>query len=100
MSEPEAGAPVNATITYEMAFIPHPWDNVQRAHGVRAWCLLKMVTPEHGPTTQEPVAIFNMDTEAMIFQGHVLAAGLDGKLCRLDSDARELFELQKKVGRR
>jgi hypothetical protein len=59
-----------------------------------------MVKPEHGPTTQEPVAIFNMDTEAMIFQGHVLAGGLDGSLVRLDSDARELFEIQKRVTRR
>lgn len=91
---------MNATITYEMAFVPHPWNQVRRAEGVKAWCLVRVTTPEHGPRTEETVAVFDMDSEAMTFQGHILAAGLDGKLVRLDDDVRELFELQKKATRR
>jgi len=91
---------VNATITYEMVFVPHPWDCVLRAQGVRAWCLFKIVKPEVGPKTQEPVAIFNMDSEAMTFQGHIMAAGLDGKLVQVDEDVREFFTRQQKVSRR
>ena len=34
---------------------------------------MKEVTPEFGDTRLEPVAIFNLDSEALMFQGHMLA---------------------------
>jgi len=83
-----------ATIRYKMAYLPHPWNTGSRAEGEKAWCLVKVVKPEHGATTEEPVAIFNWDSEAETFQGHVYAAGLDGKLIDIDRDVRELFELR------
>ncbi len=86
---------MNATISYAMEFIPHPWDSEQRKRGVQAWCLVKTVKPEVGEKTWEPVAIFNLDSEANTFQGHVFATGLDGKLVSIHRDTRELFELRR-----
>ena len=85
---------MTATVTYKMEFLPHPWNEKSRADGMKAWCLVKIVTPEHGARTSETVAIFNWDSEAETFQGHVYAAGLDGQLIELDPDVRDLFRLR------
>lgn len=88
---------MKATITYRVEWHPHPWDAKQRARGVNAWCLVMVTTPEVGPKTVEPVAIFNFDSEAERFMGHVFASGLDGQLVSIDPNQKELFEL---LGRR
>lgn len=67
-------------------------------NGTKAWCLVMVTTPEVGPKSAEPVAIFNWDSEAERFMGHVHAAALDGKLVTIDPTQRELFELMR--GRR
>ena len=84
---------MNATITYRMEYLPHPWNEKRRSRGTRAWCLVKVVTPAVGPKSAEPVAIFDWDSEAERFMGHVFALGLDGKLVTIDSDYKELFRL-------
>lgn len=60
-----------------------------------AYCLVKMVVPTFGESTWEPVAIFNYDSEATTFQGHVFAEGLDKKLVEIDDGVRQLFEAQR-----
>jgi hypothetical protein len=64
---------MKAKITYRMARIVHPWDANRRKEMEEAWCLMKTVTPEYGNPTEEPVALFNLDSEAITFQGHLLA---------------------------
>lgn len=83
---------MNATITYRIGSEPHPWDEKRRAQGVVAYCLIKVITPDFGPKREEPVAIFNWDSEAEMFMGHVFADLLDGKLVTIDPGFRELFE--------
>lgn len=81
---------MKATITYRVGRIPHPYDDKRAAKGEYAWCLIKVITPVMGEVTEEPVAMFNLDSEARTFQGHVLASKLDGKLVTIDKDIREL----------
>ncbi len=87
---------MKATITYRVSYEPHPYDKKQRAQGVRAWALVRVTTPEAGPRTEDVVAIFNFDTEAERFMGHVFAEGLDGRLVIIDPEWRELFEDRRK----
>lgn len=82
---------MKATITYKLGRILHPWDARQYNKDVYVWCLIKVTTPEHGRRDEEPVAIFNLDSEARLFQGHVYAGKLDGKLVDIDKDVKELF---------
>ncbi len=82
---------MKATITYEVSWVPHPWDDKKRAAGMYAWCVLKVVTPEAGPRKNEAVAIFNLDSEAETFIGHVFATGLNGQLVTIPDDFVELF---------
>ncbi len=88
---------MNATITYRVDFVPHPFDPRQADKGVRAWCLLRVTQPEAGPRMTAAVAIFNLDSEAEAFMGHVWASGLDGSLVSIASDTRELFEYRAKI---
>jgi hypothetical protein len=61
--------------------------------GTKAWCLVEVVTPQAGPPTHNPVAIFNFDSDAERFQGQVFAEGLDGKLLSIDRDVRRMFAM-------
>jgi hypothetical protein len=89
-----------ATITYRMDYVPHPWDAKRRKEGTKAWCLMKVVTAESGQTADyEAVAIFNFDSEAELFQGHVVLEHLDGKLLTVDRSIAELIELRTRVRR-
>lgn len=83
---------MNATVTYKVSYEPHPWDEKLRAKGVQAWCLVQVITPEMGPKTFTPVALFNWDSDAERFQGHVLASGLNGKLVEIDPSQKEHLE--------
>ena len=89
---------MDAKITYAIRYVPHPYDKKQRAEGVHAWALLRVVTVAESfrPISEETVAIFNWDSEAEIFMTHVLSAGLDGKLVDVDPDFRELQKLRAK----
>lgn len=80
---------MKATITYKVDRVPHPWDKERRSTGEEAWCLVKVTTPEFGRVTEEPVAMFNVDSEAKMFQGYIHASG--GKeLIGIDSNIEEL----------
>lgn len=87
---------MRATISYALRNIPHPWNDKQRANGVKAWCLVKVVKPELGNETWETVAIFNLDSEAETFAGLVHADGHG--LVDIGPDFAELFKLR--AGRR
>jgi hypothetical protein len=86
---------MNAKITYVVTSIPHPWDEKDRKVGVTAYCLVKRTTPEYGFPQDEPVAMFNFDSEARQFAAHVFLAGLEGKLVEMDRDLHDLFESQR-----
>lgn len=81
---------MKATVTYRVGFIPYPFDEKRRKAGDEIWALIKVVTPEMGKITEEPVAVFNLDSEARTFQGHVIASKLDGKLVDVDANVKEL----------
>lgn len=91
---------MNAIITYRLSKELHPYSERQRAEGVRAWVLMKIVTPMIGNRTEEPIAIFNLDSEAETFMGHVLASDLDGVLITIDPLMRELLERRRAAGLR
>lgn len=91
---------MNATVTYLISEQPHPFDDKKRAQGVKAWCLVEVVTPEAGPKTHTNVAMFNYASEAERFQAHVFASGLDGKLVSIDRDVKELLTLWQKPSAR
>lgn len=81
-----------ACIKYTVEYILHPFDKKQAALGVKAWCLVKIVEPEIGTNmTWEPVAIFNYDSEASLFQGHVFASGTGDSVVKISRDCTELF---------
>lgn len=81
---------MNATITYRLTYRPSP---LCRCEDDRAYVLVKCVTPEIGDSTEQDVAIFNLDSEARLFAAHVFTSGLDGKLVDLDRNMRESLEL-------
>lgn len=91
---------MNAKITYRMAYCSS--DLLSEGHrkaGVYAWHLMKVVQPELFGTygsTEEPVAIFNLNSEAELFQAHVFASGLNEKLVTIGPDLKELFEERRK----
>lgn len=87
---------MKATITYGVEFIPHPWNDKQREQGVKAWCIVEYMTPEQGPRTVTPVAIFDLDSAAERFQGHVFAEGLNKKLITIDPSYEEIFEIRER----
>lgn len=80
-------------LVYVLANIPHPWDEQQRKDGVKAWCLCRtMRTALREYTNYEPLAMFNLDSEARIFAEHVFLAGLNGSLVEIDRDLEKLFQ--------
>lgn len=84
---------MTAKISYEIQELPHPYDEKQRKDGVKAMCLVR-VTRSAARTWigQEVVSMFNFDSEARLFQEHVMAEGLDGKLVVVEPSYRELYE--------
>lgn len=84
---------MTAQIRYEIQELPHPYDEKMRKDGVKAMCLVRVTRSAAGTWIgQEPVAMFNYDSEARIFQEHVMAEGLDGKLVVVEPSYRELYE--------
>jgi hypothetical protein len=83
---------VKADILYKVSNIPHPFDKAQRGGGVTAWCLVKVIKPKLGPELEEPVAIFNFNSEAELFMSHVFLAGLHDCLVKIDETMMEIFE--------
>ena len=69
---------MKATIEYVMQKMPHPWDEERR--DVEVWALCKVVRPEGQYVDPfevrfEPIALFNMDSEAALFQRHLIGGG-------------------------
>ena len=87
---------MDAKIVYTLDRLPHPFNRKQREGGAYAWCLVKRVRPLVGRETKEPIAIFDFDSEAETFAGHIIATGLDGKLVKVDRDLAAL--LRQKLG--
>ncbi len=83
---------MNARISYKLDYRPHPWNPVFRDQGVQCWCLVKVICPEFGNPTEEPVAIFNLDSEGLLFQGHLLSAGMEQDIIAIDDHAKQLLE--------
>jgi hypothetical protein len=81
---------MNARISYKLARCPHPWNAALRDQ-VDIWCLIKVITPEYGSITEEPVAIFNLDSEALLFQGVILSEGVERSIA-IDAPTRKLLE--------
>ena len=68
---------MNAKITYRMDYRLHPWSEDKRMQGVKIWCLLEVVTPSHGVNeTSNPIAVFNLDSEAERFQCAMSCGGV------------------------
>lgn len=83
-----------AKITYKVASIPHPWKSEMKQGCVNCWCLIKVTTPQHGSVTEEPVAIFNLDSEALTFQGHVMTQrGSPHPIIDIDPDVEHTYTL-------
>ena len=78
---------MKAKVSYKVANIRHPWSKFEQ----NAWCLVKVTKPEFGDTDQEPIAVFNLDSEAEQFQGEVVVAGLDG-LIEIDPEFKWLID--------
>jgi len=84
---------MTARITYAIQELPHPYDQELRNQGVKAYCLVRVTKSAAGTWIgQEVVSVFNYDSEARLFQEHVMAEGLDGKLVTVESSYRELYE--------
>lgn len=70
---------MNATITYQLLYVPHPWDAQARAQGVEVWALMKRTVPRSGAGPLEArevaVALFNLDSEAQLLQRHLFEGG-------------------------
>ena len=82
---------MDATIKYRIERILHPWSHVGQQREMYCWCIVKYIEPEHGNPIVEPVAMFNLDSEAETFQGHIYSLGLDKKLISIDPELKELF---------
>lgn len=87
---------MNAKVTYELRYEVDPWDEKRRAAGLKCWCLVQVVTFELGVPRSEIVAVFERDSVAETFAGHVFATGLDQKLVDIGFIFRELFELRQR----
>lgn len=61
---------MKAEIRYGIREMLHPWNEKSRKEGMKIMCLVKITYPQVGYETLEPVAIFNLDSEAIAFQGH------------------------------
>lgn len=80
---------MKAEITYQL----RPWDNPFGNKEIKsAWCLVKVTIAEYGDTRFEPVAVFNLDSQAQSFQGHLLSC-MDAGIppIRLDDDTVQIL---------
>lgn len=71
---------MKATIEYSMQWMPDPFNEERRAAGGEAWVLCKVVRPDCGfvsliEVRLEPLAVFNFDSEAKLFQRHLIEGG-------------------------
>ena len=82
---------MKARIFYKMEYLPDPWNETRRKQGNTAWCLVKITVPEFGDRQHEPVAMFNLNSEAEMFQGEIILAGLD-KLIEVNEDMKYLVD--------
>lgn len=72
----------NAEVYYEMAYGPDPWHK-EGEPVVDLWVLWKTTVPRLGlDRRQEPVAVFNLDSEARMFLNFIIDAGLEKALVR------------------
>lgn len=63
---------MTAKLVYRIEFLPHPFNDEDRRNGIMAWCLVKVVlVGERTVVFSEVVAMFNFDTEALLFLRHV-----------------------------
>jgi hypothetical protein len=85
---------MNARIRYRMSELPHPFNPKLAAQGITAWCLVEVVEPEIGSRTEGVVAIFDLDSRAMTFMGHVIAEGLNGRLIEVPNEIVELASIR------
>lgn len=59
---------MSAEVEYHIRNVPYPWDRKRQGRGDTAWCLVRDTRLESGRlVSQEPVAIFNFDSEAEVF---------------------------------
>ena len=79
---------MNAKIVYEMAYGPNPFASLRKKGQIaELWVLWRTTIPEAGTDiSQEPIAIFNLDSEARTFMAHIFAEGLCDKLVRIPKD--------------
>jgi hypothetical protein len=82
---------MNAKILYRIEKMLHPWSHAGHERGMECWCIVKVTKPEYGNVVVEPVAMFNLDSEAETFQAHVLSTGLDEKLISIDPELKQLL---------
>ena len=67
-----------AEIKYKMSYMLDPWNEERRKQGQKGWYLCKLVETELGIdslSTFEPVAEFNRDSDATLFQAHLFKGG-------------------------
>jgi hypothetical protein len=83
-----------AKITYKVRFMKCPWGG-----GNDAWCLVKETIPELGEPFSEPVAVFNFDSEARLFQAHVLTVDPEANVIGIAPGMQDSFRLSKEISR-
>jgi hypothetical protein len=88
-----------AEIQYKMVYMLDPWNEERRKAGQKWWYLCKLVEPELGTdafaTTIEPVAEFNRDSDAALFQAHLFKGGD----VNIDDRQRELCESYERLSK-
>jgi hypothetical protein len=87
---------MKATITYRVGRIPNPWNKERRAAGEETWCLIKVTTPDYGDILEDPVALFNLDSEAVAFQGHLISVDPKETTLKVDPLLKEAGLLRKR----
>jgi len=80
---------MNATITYKIDRRLNPFSIEDHKNYV--WCIVKVVHPQLGNDTEEPIAIFNLDSEAETFMGQVMVNNLDKKFISIADSVRSKF---------
>lgn len=79
---------MKATVSYSMHYGPDPF--TKRANQTSWWVLWKITTYECGfDVREEPVAIFNTDSEARIFMMHLHAERVGDHLIRIPKDMKD-----------
>lgn len=88
---------MNIKLKYVIEEMPHPWDDEKRAEGVKAFCLVRYYEPDCPPVaglhgSQEVVAMFNWDSEALLLSRFVH----NGGTIEASAMLQQLFEEQDK----